>query len=167
MEKSKSIVETTSQFAECVALITASYKGKENVMPATWCVPVSHYPTMVAVSISPDRYTHCMVKKSKEFGVNLLAEDQVGLSRFSGSCSGKDTEKFKLEDFKTFYGEKIKAPLIGGCLACLECKLADDFKTGDHTVFVGNVMNLYHNELKRPLVLYRGGYHKPGASLGS
>ncbi|MBN2517618.1 MAG: flavin reductase [Candidatus Altiarchaeota archaeon] len=166
MEKSNSLVKATSQFAECVVLISASHDGKENVMPATWCVPVSHYPTMILVNISPERYTHDMVKKSKEFGANLLAEGQVGLSRFAGGCSGEDKEKLKMGEFEVFGGEKIRAPLIKGCVANLECKVVNEVKAGDHTIFVGQVLNFYHDELKRPLVLFRGGYHKLGPSMG-
>jgi len=89
------------------------------------------------------------------------------LSRYAGSCSGEGTDKLKAKEFKTFYGEKIKAPLICGCVACLECTVVNEVKTGDHTIFIGDVVDFYYDELKRPLMLYRGGYHKLGPSLGS
>jgi flavin reductase (DIM6/NTAB) family NADH-FMN oxidoreductase RutF len=164
MKKELNLMKSTSQFAECVGVVTAAYGGKENAMPATWCAPVSFSPTMVTIHISPARFTHELVKRSKEFGLNLLAEDQVPTSRFAGSCSGRDTNK--IEKMDVFHGEKIKAPLLKGCVANMECKVVDAVEAGDHTIFVGRVENLYYDGDKRPLLLFRGGYHKLGDSLG-
>ncbi len=161
MEKSKG--SPSSQFAECVAMITAKHGEKENAMPASWAVPVSFSPKLVAVNISPERFTHDMVKESGRFGVCLLAEDQAELSKYAGSCSGRDTDKF--ENIPSFRGD-AGLPLVEGAAACMECRVADAVKEGDHTVFTGQVLNLYTDESKKPLLLFRGEYRKLGEFLG-
>ena len=152
----------SSQFGECVALITAKLGDKENAMPATWTIPVSFSPRLVAINIAPERFTHDMIKESKKFAINLLADDQMSLSKKLGSSSGKDTDK--LTNVSKFYGD-LDVPLIEGCVACMECKVVDEVKEGDHTVFTGEVINLYTTD-KKPLLLFRGNYHKLGDSLG-
>ncbi len=162
MEKSKG--SAWGNFGDCVAMVTARLGDKENAMPATWVIPVSFSPQFVAVNIAPPRYTHDMIKKSKKFAVSILADDQMELSRYAGSCSGKTTDKFK--KIKKFYGES-GVPLIKGSVACIECEVVDEVNEGDHTVFTGKVLNTYSDENKGPLVLFRGKYFVLGKSLGS
>ena len=125
MEKANSLVKATSQFAECVSLISASDGVKGNIMPAAWCAPVSFYPTMVVVNISPDRYTHDLIKKSKEFGVNILSEDQMGLSKFAGSCSGRTVDKLK--NMKTFQPSNTKCIRQGVIYATISRPLGGSY----------------------------------------
>ncbi len=158
----KSNASPSSQFAECVALITAKLGDKENAMPATWAIPVSFSPKLVAVNIAPERFTHDMIKESGKFGVCLLADGQMDLSKYAGSCSGRDTEKF--DRIPSFRGE-TGLPLVQGAVACMECRVVDAVTEGDHTVFTGEVINLYAAE-KKPLLLFRGEYHRLGGSLG-
>jgi flavin reductase (DIM6/NTAB) family NADH-FMN oxidoreductase RutF len=158
----KSNAQFSSLFAESVTVITAKLGDRENAMPATWCIPVSFNPPMLAVSISPERFTHDMVKESKKFGVCLLSEQQAELSRKLGSASGRDTNKLKGLDI--FYGD-MGVPLIEGCVACMECSVSDEAREGDHTVFTGEVKSLYTSD-KKPLLLFKGGYMKSVQSLG-
>jgi len=159
----KSSGSPSSQFAECVALITAKLGDKENAMPVTWAIPVSFSPRLVAVNISPERFTHDLIRESRMFGICLLADDQVDVSRYAGSCSGRDTQKF--EKIPSFNGD-AGLPLVEGAVACMECRVVDAVTEGDHTVFTGEVINLYTTE-KGPLLLFRGAYRKMGVSLGS
>lgn len=161
MEKCKE--SPCSQFAEGVAMVTAKFVRKENAMPASWTVPVSFKPKLVSISIAPERYTHDLVKDSGKFGLCLLAEDQKELAEYAGSCSGRDADKF--EKIPKFYG-KLEIPLVEGAAACLECKVVDAAEEGDHTVFTGEVVNLFATK-KKPLVLFRGDYYELGKRLGS
>lgn len=144
-------------------MITSKLGDRENAMPATWNIPVSFDPDLVAIYISPDRFSHDMIKESGKFGLNLLAADQVGLSRYAGSCSGKDTNKFI--EIPHFYGES-GLPLVKDSVASFECEVVDEIKEGDHTVFTGKVTKSYTTK-KDPLILFRGDYYKLGESLGS
>jgi len=42
--------------------------------------------------------------------------------------------------------EKVKAPLIKECVASLECKVHSQFPTGDHTIFVGEIVGIHINK---------------------
>jgi flavin reductase (DIM6/NTAB) family NADH-FMN oxidoreductase RutF len=143
-------------------MVTSKLGDRENAMPASWNIPVSFDPDLIAVNISPDRFSHDMIKESGKFGLNLLAADQVGLSRYAGSCSGRDTDKFK--EIPHFYGE-LGMPLVKDCTASLECEVVDEVKEGDHTVFTGKVIKSY-TAGKDPLLLFRGEYFRLGESLG-
>jgi flavin reductase (DIM6/NTAB) family NADH-FMN oxidoreductase RutF len=66
------------------------------------------------------------IKASKEFGVNLAAEDQNMLCSLAGKYSGKHLDKvaFFREIGIVFYkANKIRALLIRGAAMNAECKL--------------------------------------------
>ena len=61
--------------------------------------------------------------------------------------------------------KKVKAPAIRECIAHLECEVDDQFTTGDHTIFVGKILEAYADmgvfvesyDLQKARMLYHAG----------
>jgi len=132
-------------------------------MTAAWCMPVSHKPPMVAVSIGLKRFSHELILQGKEFAINvpnskLLKEmwccgtksgrtkDKFALCGLTpvvgkhieapliGECLGAITkDKFALCGLTPVVGKHIEAPLIGECLGAIECRLESNPIAGDHS----------------------------------
>lgn len=153
-------------FGETVCLVSGEWKRERNLMTAAWVIPLSSNPPLVGVAISPLRYTHQFLEKSGEFGLNILSTQQIELSQYVGTVSGREEDKFSKGLFAVDPPRKIRAPLIAGCFATMECKLVDSFTTGDHTLFVGQVLEIKVNREKSPLLLHQGGYYRLGDLLG-
>ncbi len=113
--------------------------GKENIMPARWCTRCSNEPSLVAVSIGLTRYTHELLERNRYFG--LAVPDDNFNYFFIGSHSGRDFDKFKETKIEKIYGE-YKVPLVKNALLNIELEKYSSFKTGDHTFFVGKVLNM-------------------------
>ena len=111
--------------------------GKENIMPARWCTRCSNEPEMVAVSIGLTRYTHELLEKNKYFGISIPPEDFD--YQFIGTHSGRDFDKFEQANIERIYSSH-KVPLVKCALLNLELEKYDTFKTGDHTFFIGKVL---------------------------
>ena len=138
------------KFPEWIVFVVAVDKaGRPNLMPAGWCMQVSHKPPMVAVSIAPQRYTHGLIEQSGEFVVAWPGEGQQQLISFAGSTSGRDVDKFAEAKLKTAPPAVTKVPLLEGCGLCLECKVTNAVPAGDHTIFVGEVVAAHVSE--RPI----------------
>ena len=120
--------------------------GKPNVLPLAWAMPTSHDPALVAISVSPNRYSHGLIEETGEFVVNLPTVDIVKETLACGRASGKNHDKFSETGLTPLPARKVKAPIIKECIAHLECKLESKFTTGDHTVFVGEVIEAYANK---------------------
>jgi len=120
--------------------------GKPNVLPLAWAMPTSHHPALIAVSVAPSRYSHRLIEETKEFVVNLPTVEIVKETLFCGRTSGKKTNKFDETELTPMPAKKVKAPIIEECVAHLECILHNQFKTGDHTIFVGEVVAAYANK---------------------
>ena len=160
------VTKFTSEFAESVTVVTVEKDGKPNAMTAAWAVPVSHRPPLVVVHIAPQRYTHDIIMEKKEFGLCVLAEDQVDISQHAGTTSGRKMDKFGGELMKPKPSRSISAPVLEGCAVTLECKLEKAISMGDHTIFVGRVVAIERDQTKKPLLLHRGTYYGLGESVG-
>lgn len=57
----------------------------------------------------------------------------------AGSASGKEVDKSAF--FSYCPAQKVKTPVILGCLGSIECTLNRAQKVGDHSVFFGNVVH--------------------------
>lgn len=156
----------TSEFSESVAVVTVKAGDKVNAMTAAWAIPVSQRPALVVVHIAPQRYTHDLIMETREFGLSILADDQMDVSQHAGTVSGRKVDKFASGVLKQKAPQATSTPVLEGCAATMECKLEKAIAMGDHTIFVGRVVALEKDPDKKPLVLHRGTYYKLTESVG-
>lgn len=117
--------------------------GKPNIITLAWAMPTSINPPLVAISVAPKRYSHALIEETKEFVVNIPTIEILDETVFCGTKSGRNHDKFKETGLTPQPAKKVKPPIIKECVAHLECSLHSQFKTGDHTVFVGEVVEAY------------------------
>jgi len=117
--------------------------GKANIITLAWTMPTSIKPPLIVMSIAPRRHSHRMIKETGEFVVNVPTMKIVRQTLFCGRISGKECDKFKEAPLTAMRAKKVRAPIIKECVAHLECKLVQTIKTGDHTLFVGEVVAAY------------------------
>lgn len=158
METGKVEVESSVTYRilhpRLVVLVSCVDKaGKANVITLAWSMPVSIDPPFVAISIAPRRYSHELIKETKEFVVNLPTINLVRETLFCGRVSGRDHDKFEEAKLTPLPAKIVKSPLINECVAHLECKLHKQITVGDHTLFIGEVVAAHVNE-----GVFRRGY---------
>lgn len=127
-----------------VVLVTCiDDNGKPNIITIGWSSPVSHNPLVVAVAISPKRYSHDLIDRSREFVVNIPDINMAEMSNWCGRKSGRKFDKFAETGWTALPGKTIKTPHIAECYVHLECKVVQQVITGDHTTFFGQVVDAY------------------------
>ncbi len=124
---------------QLVGLVTTVNRaGRPNVATFAWVMSTSHDPELVAVSVAKARYTYeCL---TDEFVVNLPAKELVEQVWIVGTLSGRDTDKFRVAGLTPIPSIAVRPPRIAECLTHLECRIVDTLETGDHTIFIGNVV---------------------------
>jgi flavin reductase (DIM6/NTAB) family NADH-FMN oxidoreductase RutF len=141
-------------------------KRKRNIITLAWAMPTSVNPPLVAVSIRPERHSFALIEETKEFVVNIPTMSILKETLFCGRRSGKDCDKFKETNLTPLAARKVKPPIIKECVAHLECKLHSQFTTGDHTIFVGEIVEAYadkeaftdkYNIKKAKMIFHLGG----------
>jgi len=139
-----------------VYVITTQVGEKINGMTAAWVSQVSLKPLLVMVSIAPPRYTHTLIKESGHFAINVLTTDQVELAKRFGYKSGRNLDKFAgLSTLAAGSG----APILPQAYAYLDLKLVHTFTAGDHTLFVGEVLEakILHPQ-SQPLIFNKSDF---------
>jgi flavin reductase (DIM6/NTAB) family NADH-FMN oxidoreductase RutF len=139
-------------FATGVTIITTVSKdGVPFGLTANAFTSVSLDPPLLLISVDKKAESFPHFEESKVFTVNVLSEEQEGLSR-KFAVSGGD--KFQGVAYHTGANG---VPILDGMLAYLECKLYATYDGGDHTLFLGEIEQAETREDK-PLLFYRGGY---------
>lgn len=145
------------KFPEWIVLIsTRDQHGRHNIMPAGWSMFTSHDPPLYAISVGLTRYTHDVIHETGEFVIGYPAEGMGADIRHTGTHSGPD--KLDATAFELTPASVVKPYLMKGCLANLECKLHSSLVTGDHTIFVGEIVKgHYDGEKGRRLLNFGTG----------
>jgi flavin reductase (DIM6/NTAB) family NADH-FMN oxidoreductase RutF len=121
-------------------------RKKTNVITIAWHTPISQDPPLYGISVAPKRYSHELIQKTREFVVNFVPFELVERVHFCGRHTGRTTDKIKETGLTLIPSQKIKTPLIKGGYAHLECRLHSAESYGDHTFFIGEVVNTMVDE---------------------
>lgn len=140
-----------SCFVSGVTVVTTEHEGKPYGMTVASFSSLSLRPPLVVVCVEKSVKTHDAIVASGTFGISILDLSQASIS---GRFASKIDDKF--EGVEVSRGE-LGVPLIEGALCTLECRLEAQLPGGDHTIFVGEVVNARTTD-GAPLVYYRSGY---------
>ena len=125
-------------------LVTSRYGERVGGMMAAWWTQLSIKPLLVGVAIAPERYTYKLIKKSKVFAINILDYKYVEKTPYLGDASERFFEnKIARAGFHVVFGKSTGAPILKEASAALELRLRDVLRTGDHDLFVGEVVGAY------------------------
>jgi flavin reductase (DIM6/NTAB) family NADH-FMN oxidoreductase RutF len=139
-----------------VYVVTTRLEDQVNGMTASWVSQVSLTPLLVMVSIAHPRYSHRLIKDSGIFAINVLTSDQVELGKRFGYKSGRKVDKFASLEW---HPGATGAPILPQAYAYLDARLVDIFPAGDHTLFVGEVVDArILNPQARPLVFKKSDF---------
>jgi flavin reductase (DIM6/NTAB) family NADH-FMN oxidoreductase RutF len=143
-----------AQFATGVTVITAlDDKGHPHGMTANSFTSVSLDPPLVLVSIDLRNAILGHFLTSTHFAVNVLAEEQEGMSRrFSSTAENR----FHGVDW---HPAASGVPLLAGALGHLECAVTKVMEVGDHSVLIGEVEYAEYRAGK-PLLFFDSSYRK-------
>ncbi|MDR2204287.1 MAG: flavin reductase family protein [Nitrososphaerota archaeon] len=139
--------------------------GKPNISTVAWTMPVSQKPPLIAISLAHERYSHSLIEESGEFIVNIPSIDMLQTVMACGTFSGRSFDKFKKANLTSVPGKRVSAPAILECLAHIECIVENKFQTGDHSIFVGKIVDAYADtamfvdsyDIKKAHMVYHGG----------
>ena len=132
-----------------VFVVTTKHGDKANGMTAVWVARASFKPPMLTVAIGKTRYSHELIKESGVFAVNILSEKQIAQGKLFGFRSGRITDKLKDIEYTT---GKTGSPILKNISGYLDCKVVKTCNAGDHTIFVGEVLDAGAYDNNHPLL---------------
>jgi len=144
-----------SQFASGVTVVTTEHEGTQYGMTVASFASLSLHPPLVLVCIEKSVKTHDVIAAAGKFGVSILAQSQADISNRFAS---KSDDKFSGVAVRR--GE-LGLPLIEGAICTIECRVHAQLPGGDHSIYVGEVIEARSGE-EAPLVYFRSGYRDLG-----
>lgn len=141
--------DAMGKFATGVTVLLTENEGETHGMTANGFMSVSLDPKLVVISIGHKAKFLEKVSQSKKYTVNILAEDQEQYSRHFAGNPGVAVE------FETL----AEQPVLNGAIAQIACEVVSEHVEGDHTLFVGKVVDL-RVEDKNPLLFFSGKYRQ-------
>jgi flavin reductase (DIM6/NTAB) family NADH-FMN oxidoreductase RutF len=142
-----------ARWATGVTIVTARAGDRIHGMTVSSFTEVSLEPPLVLICIEKTSNTQPVIAEGGVFAVNILARDQEPLAkRFA--CAEAEDRRFENLDFKT---GATGAPLLAGAVASLDCRLESAHESGDHIIYVGEVVGLHVSD-GDPLLFYNRGY---------
>ncbi len=146
-----------SHFPTGVTVVTSGREERAEGMTANAVISVSLDPLLFLVSVHKDARLNPRIREEGYFAVNLLADDQEGLSRLFASPE-RSSGLQAIHSLGGGYGS-TGAPLAAGALAVIECELAEIYAGGDHDLFLGRVVQVRLGDTRKgPLVFHEGTY---------
>jgi flavin reductase (DIM6/NTAB) family NADH-FMN oxidoreductase RutF len=144
--------QTIGHFATGVAIVTAHSPDGPVGMTANALCSLSLAPPLLLVCFERSARTLPFIEAAGRFAVNILRHEQHALS---GTFASKRPEHEKFDGVR--WRSHAGAPVLQDALAWLTCDLHQTHGGGDHTICIGAVTDMQH-EQGRPLVWYRGSY---------
>lgn len=115
---------------------------KPNIITIAWAATLCTSPSMVSISIRPERYSYAIIKETKEFVINLTTKELVYATDYCGVKSGRDVDKFKEMKLTPCNSRVIKAPGIKESPVNIECRVTEIKELGSHHMFVAEVVGV-------------------------
>ena len=155
------------KYPEQVVVVLAKEKsGRVNPITISWVMITSHVPPMMAVSVGKNRYSLGVIREAGDFVIAFPSGVQGKETLFFGTKTGRNADKLDISGISTVPAKKTDCLLLDDAVANFECRLVDEFTTGDHVIFVGDVIAAHVNPDSIERIYTVGkGYKMSGISI--
>jgi flavin reductase (DIM6/NTAB) family NADH-FMN oxidoreductase RutF len=118
-----------------VSVVTVDLEGERLGLTVASLVSLSLDPPFVGVAVNHHAALHELLRRAGVFGVSVLAAGQEHIAQHFARG---------VPPIALWQGIDVREgdgpPLLEGALAWLRCGVRDEHETGDHTLFVGEVV---------------------------
>ncbi len=138
----RSVYPTPAALISCVAA-----DGRPNIIALGEVFNVSlAKPPIVGISVRKATYSHGLIASSREFVINFPTPALMRQTELCGSTTGRATDKFAAAGLTAVPSSTVRPPLIAECPVNLECRVIDLRETGDHDLFLAEVLFAHADE---------------------
>jgi flavin reductase len=155
---SRELRDVLGAFPTGVTVITTQGPEHAYGMTANAFSSVSLDPPLVLVCVIKGTEGAETIQRNGCFAVNVLDLQQEAISRYFASKErprGRDA-------FKEIAHSRARtgSPVLDGSVCFLDCRLYASHDAGDHTIFLGEVVEIGTNPEATPILFHRGKYRQ-------
>ena len=121
-------------------VLTSKSKDGKDISAATVnrLTQTSFSPPLVAVGVKGDSGAHAHITDTGVFAVNVIGKDQLDLAFNFFKTHEREGDSIGGQAFVA--GPETECPLLTNSPAWWECKVVGQLDQGDHTLFLGEVL---------------------------
>jgi flavin reductase (DIM6/NTAB) family NADH-FMN oxidoreductase RutF len=121
-------------------VVGSRHGDRRNAMTLNWATQVSTEPKQVGIGVTKKAFTHELISQGGCFSLHILdREDRAVVRKFVKPVT-VDLQAQTLNGF--LYRDGVSgAPILELAAAFLDCRLTQAVDMGDHTLFVGEVVD--------------------------
>lgn len=162
-----------------VVMVSCGTKREDyNIITVAWTGTICTDPAMCYISLRPERHSYDIIKRNKEYVINLTTKDLAFATDWCGVKSGRDQDKFSAMGLTPIAATKVKSPMIKESPINIECVVKEIKELGSHHMFISEVVALNADDkyidLKtgafmfnyaRPICYSHGKYYETGKMI--
>ncbi len=119
-------------------VIASATRQRSAAIVANWVMQVSFDPPLLAIALEFDSAMRHLIDEAKAFSVNMLpAGSTQRAKRFLKTFHRQETTMTDTE----FVMSPRNVPWLKEASDILECKVLDTMRTGDHVLYIGEVLD--------------------------
>lgn len=141
-----------AQWTSGVTILTTIHEGKWKGTTVSSFTSVSLEPRLILVCLAHKLYTHQLVNSSGIFAISILHQKHAELARLFAGMYPQIEDRFIQNEWFT---ATTGSPILSDALGWVDCTITQAIPSGDHTIFVAEVVAagiskehpplLYHN----------------------
>ena len=160
-------------------LVSCGSMEAANLITIGWTGTICTQPSMVSISVRPERHSYQLIKASGEFVINLPTRKLVRAVDWCGVKSGRDYDKFAEMKLTPLPASTVSCPILAESPVNLECQVTQVIPLGSHDLFLAKVTAVDVDEAlldekgklcleRADLIVYsHGEYFSLGKQLGT
>jgi len=149
--------DALASWASGVSIVATRAGGLVHGVTVSSFASLSLDPPLVIACIAQKSKLPPMVRESRRFAISLLSQEQHDTSSaFARSGREPGPAFVGIPEERT----SNDMPVVAGAMAHLDCELHAELGVGDHTIFIGRVVEAVTRPDMSPLVYYRRKYRR-------
>lgn len=158
-EQAEALKKAMRQLPFPVAIATTAHGKEKRGITIGSFTSLSLNPPLISFNIDKDAQMFPLIMRSTHFGIHLPKPRHSGLCDHFAISGQSGKEQFdKVDYYRTAYG----IPILRDISTVIQCRSYDTIEAGDHTIVVGEVVEI-EQESSNPAILY---YDRSYRSVG-
>jgi flavin reductase (DIM6/NTAB) family NADH-FMN oxidoreductase RutF len=114
--------------------------ARRNLMTLNWATQAAFEPKMLAIGVERTAVTHQLIDEGGVFSLSLIDREDRAIVRKFVKPVEIDIEARTANGFP-FHDGRTGAPVLDQAVAYLECEVRQAVEVGNHTLFIGEVVD--------------------------
>lgn len=129
-----------------VVMVSCGNMENSNIITVAWTGIVNTEKPMCYISVRKERYSHNIIKNTKEFAINLTTKSLAYATDWCGVKTGAKVDKFMEMHLTKEKANFVKCPLIKESPVSIECKVKEIKEIGSHDMFIAEILSIDADE---------------------